>query len=110
MKILKFKNGNLNLKLEPNYDKSKYSDYTLDEILNNDDLFMNNLYFKVDDGGTLWIIDYNKKLAYDIADCFHVAMWNKVSFFNRLLIGRTVKIRPYGSIGDVKEYFSGNVI
>lgn len=110
MKVIKFKNGNLNLKLEPNYDRSNYCDYTLDNILNNNDLFMDDLYFKVDGGGVLWLVDYNRDLAYDIADYFHAAVWNQIGFFNKLLTGRTLKIRPYGSINDVKEYFSEDVI
>ncbi|GEM_PF-4083552 len=105
MKIVKFKNGNLNLKLEPDYDKSG-DEYTLDEILNNDDMFMNNLYFKVDMSGALWVIDYGADLAYDIPMyMFNPNYWKSYNFFKDLLDGKTVKLVPYGTIDEVKEFF-----
>lgn len=112
MKIVKFKNGNLNLKLEPDFDKSKYGDYTLDEILYNHDVFMNDLYFKIDAGGLLWLIDYNKSLAYEIPMLymFNPSYWQSYNFFKSLIEGKTVKLIPYGTIKEVREYFSEDVV
>ena len=117
MKITKFKNGNLNLKLEPEYDKFG-DEYTLDEILNNHDMFMNDLYFKVDGAGVLWIIDFNKNLAYDIPmiNCgfilfmFNPNYWASYNFFKDLLDGKTVKLVPYGTIDEVREFFHEDAI
>ena len=106
MKIVKFKNGNLNLKLEPDYDKSKYSNYTLDELLNNSELFMNDLYFRVDGGGALWLLDYNKNLAYAISTyMFNPNYWVSLDFFKDLLDEQMVKLKPYGTINKVREFF-----
>ena len=105
MRITKFKNGNLNLKLESDYDKSG-DEYTLDAILNNHDMFMNDLYFMVDGAGVLWIIDFNKDLAYDIPMfMFNPNYWVSYKFFKDLLDGQTVKLNPYGTTDEVREFF-----
>lgn len=106
VKIKQFKNGNLNLKLEPEYDKPNNSDeYTLWAILNNHDLFINNFYFKVDMNGNLWLLDYGRNLAYYIASYFNPNYWKAYNFFEDLKKGKTVKLVPYGTIDDIKEFF-----
>lgn len=107
MKIIKFKNGNVNLQLEPEYDKSPYSDYSLDNILNNSDMFMDNLVFKVDAEGALWIIDYEKNLAYVVSTTmFSPNYWKSYNFFEDLLNGKTIKLTPYGTIDEIREFFN----
>lgn len=111
VKIKQFKNGNLNLKLEPEYDMPNNStEYTLDAILNNHDLFASNLYFNADMNGNLWLIDYERSLAYDIASYFNPNYWKAHNFFKDLLDGKTVKLVPYGTIDDVKEFFHEDAI
>lgn len=110
MKVVQFKNGNLNLKLEPEYDKSEHSGYTLDGILNNHDLFIYSLYFISDMDGNLWIIDYALNLAYCIASYFNPNYWKAYNFFKDLVNGKTVKLVPYGTIDDVKEFFHEDAI
>ena len=111
MEIKQFKNGNLNLKLEPEYDKPRhYDEYTLDSIVDSHDLFSCSLYFKVDMDGTLWLIDYERSLAYDIASYFNPNYWKTHNFFKDLLNGKIVKLVPYGTIDDVKEFFHEDTI
>lgn len=107
MKIKKFNNGNINLKLEFNYDVID----SLDKILNCNELFFNDLYFKIDSDGNLWMIDYNKQLAYDISIYpFYAETWKSVCFFKDLTNGKTVKLIPYGTIDKVKEFFNEDTL
>ena len=111
VEIKQFKNGNLNLKLELEYDKPRhYDEYTLDSIVNSHDLFSCSLYFKADIGGNLWLIDYERNLAYDIASYFNPNYWKAYNFFKDLIKGKTVKLVPYGTIDDVKEFFYEDAI
>ena len=78
---------------------------SLEEILQSDDMFFNDLYFNVDTSGCLWIFDYNKDLAYELTNTFYPEEWKDYYFFKCLLKGNKFKLIPYGSIEEVNEYF-----
>ena len=74
MKIKKFNNGNINLKLEKN-DFFNYNDgIEVDALLDIDALYNNEL--SMDDlgfnqiNGYMYLVDFNTSLVYDFSDCF----------------------------------------
>lgn len=104
MKVIKFNNGNINLQITDRY--TEYGELVLDDILHDNTLFMNDLYFEVDDSGCLWIIDQNRDLAYDLTfNCFYAEHWKSFAVFRELSQGKTVKLKPYGSVEEVEEFF-----
>jgi len=60
MIIKKFKNGNINLKLQ----KEDIEDGQIDENVYHDEMFMDDLYIHIDYNGDKWIADYNTGRAY----------------------------------------------
>lgn len=90
MIIKKFKNGNINLKLE----KSDYFYYGDKNGLNIDKIYdvltMDDLYFN-QINGYMYLVDFNKSLMYDFSDCYI----NILEYLKSLLVdNKTVKLFP----------------
>lgn len=79
---------------------------SLEEILQSDDMFFNDLYFKIDNGGCLWIFDNNKNLAYDLTNnCFYANIWKEYNVFKTLLKGEKVELIAYSDIEEAEREF-----
>lgn len=103
MDIKKLEDGTLKLRLTG-------FDVSLDSILNDEELINNDLYFKFA-SGELWLLDYNKNLAYFISGYFHRTRWGYVPFFRDLLDGRDyVKLTPEGDLESVAHYFDEDIL
>ena len=89
MIITKHNNNDLTLQLEASDDNS------IDAILNNDDLFMSDLYFETSDDGCLWLVDQNKNTMYRLSIYpVYREHTQELDFFKRVLNYERVDL-PY---------------
>lgn len=72
MLIKKFKNGNLNLKLEKSdifyYSNNEWIEGIDIDKIYNDEITMQDLYFN-SINGYMYLVDYSKNVMYDFSDC-----------------------------------------
>jgi len=92
MKIKKFKNGNVNLKLEKSdffyYDDTE-NKIDIDKLYNNE-ITMEDLYFN-QVNGYMYLIDYNKRLIYEYGNGYNNIL---ITLRNELLENNTIKLIP----------------
>lgn len=92
MKIKKFKNGNVNLKLEKSdffYYDSKEHKIDIDTLYNNE-ITMHDLYFN-QINGYMYLVDFNKQLIYEYSNGYYNVL---VELRKELLKGDTIKLIP----------------
>ena len=87
--IKKFKNGNIVLDVRKDI-KSGYYEKTIDSIENfcHNDMCMEDLYIN-QINGCLYIVDFNKRLVYDLPKGY-------LNFLEELLNKGKIKLIPYG--------------
>lgn len=92
MIIKKFKNGNINLKLE----SCDIEDNIVDENVYHDDMFMHDLYIEQGEDGYNYILDHNKQLVYYLGSYMvqNPLKWILDTLKDAYDNGKTVKIYP----------------
>ena len=108
MKLKKFKNGSINMKLEKSdkfyhsrnsgisYDDKIKQDINIIDIDNiyNTFITMNDLYFNQIDGD-MYLVDTNTRLIYDFSSCYiNVLMHLKNILINKYNKNETLKLTP----------------
>ena len=117
MKLNKFKNGNINMKLEKSdkFYHSRNNNISYDDAIkqnintvNIDDIYnvitMNDLYFDQIDG-YMYLIDYNTRLIYDFSSCYiNILVYLKGILINKYNKNEILKLTPLNK-KECKELF-----